>query len=45
MSLQQYNSLMSDLLKEKHAFALLRAKLEGKKKSVYWDCKEFEHLA
>jgi len=31
MSLQQYNSLMSNLLKEKYALTLLRAKLERKK--------------
>jgi len=31
MSLDQYNSLMSNLLKQKHALTSLRAKLEGKK--------------
>jgi len=31
MSLQQYNSLMSNLLKQKCALTSLRAKLEGKK--------------
>jgi len=31
MSLQQYNSLMSNLLKQKHVLTTLRAKLEGKK--------------
>jgi len=31
MSLQQYNSLMSNLLKQKHALTSLRAKLEEKK--------------
>jgi len=31
MSLQQYNSLMSNLLEQKHAFTLLKTKLEGKK--------------
>jgi len=36
---------MSDLLKEKHALALLREKLEKKKKRVCWDCKRFGHLA
>jgi len=31
ISLQQYNSLMSNLLKQKHALTSLRAKLEEKK--------------
>jgi len=30
MSQQQYHNIMSSLLKEKHALALLRAKLEEK---------------
>jgi len=45
MSLQQYNSLMSNLLKEKHAFASLRAKIKGKKERECWSCKGFRHLA
>jgi len=45
MSLQQYNSLMSNLLKEKHALTSLRAKLEEKKKQECWSCKRFGHLA
>jgi len=36
---------MSDLLKEKHALASLRAKLEKKKKRECWSCKGFRHLA
>ena len=35
MSQIQYNSLMNNLLKEKHALASLRAKLEEKKKREY----------
>jgi len=35
MSLQQYNSLMSNLLKEKYTLTSLRAKLEEKKKQEY----------
>ena len=45
MSLQQYNSLMSDLLKQKCALASLRAKLEGKREQECWSCKGFGHLA
>ena len=44
MSQIQYNSLMSNLLKEKHALTLLRAKLEGKRKRKSWNCKGFGHL-
>jgi len=45
MSLQQYNSLMSNLLKQKHALTLLRTKLEGRKEQECWNCKGFRHLA
>ena len=45
MSLQQYNSLMSNLLNEKHALAKLRAELEGRKGKICWYCKKFGHLA
>jgi len=45
MSLQQYNSLMSNLLKQKHVLTSLRAKLEEKKERECWDCKGFRHLA
>jgi len=34
MSLQQYNSLMSNLLNEKHALAKLRAELEERKEKI-----------
>jgi len=44
MSLQQYNSLMSNLLKQKHVLVSLRAKLEGKKEQECWNCKGFGHL-
>jgi len=43
--LQQYNSLMSNLLKQKHALTSLRAKLEGKKEQECWSCKGFGHPA
>ena len=36
---------MSNLLKEKHALASLRAKLEGKRERECWNCKGFGHLA
>ena len=45
MSLQQYNLLMSNLLKQKRALTSLRAKLEGKKERECWSCKGFRHLA
>jgi len=41
MSQQQYYDIMSNLLKEKHALALLRAKLEGKQEREYWKCRRF----
>jgi len=34
MSLQQYNSLMSNLLNEKHTLAKLRAELEERKGKI-----------
>ena len=45
MSQIQYNSLMSNLLKEKCALTSLRAKLERKRGRECWSCKEFGHLA
>jgi len=45
MSQQQFNNLMSNLLKEKHTLASLRAKLEGKRERECWSCKAFGHLA
>jgi len=36
---------MSDLLKERHALAKLRAKLEERKGKIYWCCKRFGYLA
>jgi len=45
MSLQQYNSLMSNLLKQKCALTSLRTKLKGKKEQECWSCKGFRHLA
>ena len=45
MSLQQYNSLMSNLLKQKYALTSLRAKLKEKRERECWNCKGFGHLA
>jgi len=44
MSLQQYNSLMSSLLKEKYTLAKLREELEGRKGKLCRGCKRFGHL-
>jgi len=45
MSQTQYDSLMSNLLKEKHALAKLRAELEGKQGKLCYGYKKFGHLA
>jgi len=45
MSQEQYNLLMSTLLKEKHALTKLRKKLEERKGKLCRSCKEFGHLA
>jgi len=45
MSQEQYNALMSSLLKEKYALAKLREELEGRKGKLCRSCKGFGHLA
>jgi len=45
MSQQQYHDIMSNLLKEKHALASLRAKLEGKQERKCWKYRGFRHQA
>jgi len=45
MSQEQYNSLMSSLLKEKRALAKLREELEGRKGKLCRSYKGFRHLA
>jgi len=45
MSLQQYNSLMSNLLKEKHSLAKLREELEDRRGKLCFGCKGFRYLA
>jgi len=44
MSLQQYNSLMSNLLKEKCTLTKLREKLEERRRKLCRNCKGFRHL-
>jgi len=45
MSLQQYNVLMSNLLKEKHSLTKLREELEERRGKLCFSCKGFRHLA
>jgi len=45
MSQEQYNSLMSSLLREKRALAKLRVELEGRKGKLCRSCRGFRHLA
>jgi len=45
MSLDQYNSLMRNLLREKRSLTKLREELEGRKGKLCWCCKRFGHLA
>jgi len=45
MSQQQYHNIMSSFLKEKHALASLRAKLEGRQERECWKCRGFGHWA
>jgi len=45
MSQEQYNTLLSNLLREKHALAKLRVELEERKGKLCRSCKGFRHLA
>jgi len=45
MSLKQYNSILSSMLKQKQFLARLREKLEGRKGKLCFSCKKFGHLA
>jgi len=45
MSLDQYNSLMSNLLKERQSLTKLREELEGRRGKLCQCCKKFGHLA
>ena len=45
MSLEQYNSLMSNLLNQKYTLAKLRAELEERRERICQCCKGFGHLA
>jgi len=45
MSQEQYNTLLSNLLREKHALTKLRVELEGRKEKLCKSCKGFGYLA
>jgi len=45
MSQEQYNALLSNLLREKCALTKLRVELEGRKGKLCWSCRGFRHLA
>jgi len=45
MSQEQYNALLSNLLREKRALAKLRVELEGRKGKLCRSCRGFRHLA
>jgi len=45
MSQEQYNILMSNLLREKRALAKLRVELEGRRGKLCRCCRKFRHLA
>jgi len=45
MSQEQYNNLLSSLLKEKRALTKLRVELEERKGKLCKSCKRFGHLA
>jgi len=45
MSQQQYNSILSSMLQERHALAKLRAELEERREKICQSCKKFRHLA
>jgi len=45
MSQTQYNSLLSNLLNQKHTLAKLRVELEGREERICRCCKRFRHLA
>jgi len=45
MSQEQYNTLMSNLLRERHTLTKLREELEERKGKLCRSCKGFGHLA
>ena len=45
MSQEQYNTLLSNLLREKYALTKLRIELEGRKRKLCRNCRGFRHLA
>jgi len=45
MSQEQYNTLFSNLLREKYTLTKLRVELEGRKRKLCRNCRGFRHLA
>ena len=45
MSLEQYNSILSSMLKQKWSLARLREELKERKGKLCFSCKKFGHLA
>jgi len=45
MSLEQYNSILSNMLKQKQSLARLREELEERKEKLCFSYKKFGHLA
>ena len=45
ISLEQYNSLISGMLKQWYALTKLRAEIERRERRVCWECKRFRYLA
>ena len=45
MSLEQYNSLMSEMLNQWCALTKLRTEIERREGRVCWECKRFGYLA
>jgi len=45
MSLEQYNTILSSMLKQKQFLTRLREKLKGRKGKLCFSCKKFRHLA
>jgi len=44
MSLEQYNSILSSMLKQKQSLVKLREELEGRREKLCFNCKGFGHL-
>jgi len=44
MSSEQYNSILSSMLKQKHSLAKLREELKGRREKLCFNCKKFKYL-